>query len=101
MKPATKPLSLPKPIAAYFAADNGDGDAVSQCFTENAIVKDEGHTHSGRAAIKTWKTETSTKYPIHQCAFCGRREGRQNSCNQPSGWKLSRQSGGPSILFQT
>jgi hypothetical protein len=30
----------------------GDGEAVSQCFTENAVVKDEGHTHKGRVAIK-------------------------------------------------
>ena len=62
MKPATRSLNLPKPIAAYFTADNGDGDAVSRCFTEDAVVKDEGHTHKGRAAIKAWKTDASTKY---------------------------------------
>ena len=62
MKPATGSLSLPKPIAAYFAADRGDGEAVSQCFTDNAVVKDEGHTHKGRAAIKEWKTDASAKY---------------------------------------
>jgi hypothetical protein len=57
-----KSLSLPKPIAAYFIADEVDGEAVSQCFTANAIVKDEGHTHKGRAAIKAWKTDASAKY---------------------------------------
>jgi len=62
MKQATKSLNLPKPVAAYFTADKGDGEAVSQCFTENAIVKDEGHTHKGRAAIKEWKTDASAKY---------------------------------------
>jgi len=62
MKQATKSLNLPKPIAAYFTADKGDGEAVSQCFTENAFVKDEGHTHKGRAAIKEWKTDASAKY---------------------------------------
>ena len=62
MKQATKSLDLPKPIAAYFTADKGDGEAVSQCFTENAVVKDEGHTHQGRAAIKEWKTDASAKY---------------------------------------
>ena len=55
-------LNLPKPVAAYFTADKGDGEAVSQCFTENAAVKDEGHTHKGRAAIKEWKTDASAKY---------------------------------------
>ena len=62
MKQPTTSLNLPKPIAAYFAADSGDGEAVSQCFTENATVKDEGHTHKGRAAIKQWKTDASAKY---------------------------------------
>ena len=55
-------LDLPKPIAAYFAADKGDSEAVSQCFTETAVVTDEGHTYDGRAAIKQWKAEASTKY---------------------------------------
>ena len=62
MKQATKSLNLPRPIAAYFAADKGDGEAVSQCFSENAILEDEGHTYEGRAAIKQWKSDSSKKY---------------------------------------
>ena len=62
MKQPTRSLNLPKPIAAYFSADKGDAKAVSECFTENAVVKDEGHAYKGRAAIKQWKTGTSTKY---------------------------------------
>src|SRR5438309_12064741 len=62
MKQTTKSLNLPKQIAAYFTADKGDSETLSQCFTENAVVKDEGHTYKGRAAIKQWKTRTSTKY---------------------------------------
>jgi len=62
MKQATRSLNLPKPIAAYFTADKADGEALSQCFTENAVVKDEGHTYKGRAAIKQWKTDASAKY---------------------------------------
>ena len=62
MKQAARSLNLPKPIAAYFTADEVDGEAVSQCFTENAVVKDEGHTHKGRAAIKAWKADASAKY---------------------------------------
>jgi hypothetical protein len=69
MKQATKSLSLPKPIAAYFTADSGDSEVVSQCFTENAIVKDEGHTYKGRAAIKEWKADTSAKYQYTSEAF--------------------------------
>jgi hypothetical protein len=53
---------LPKPVVDYFTADKGDSEAVSQCFTETAVVKDEGQTYQGRAAIKQWKSETSGKY---------------------------------------
>jgi len=55
-------LNLPKPIVAYFTANKGDSEAVARCFTENAIVKDEGHTYNGLAAIKQWKAGTSKKY---------------------------------------
>lgn len=55
-------LKLPAPIAAYFAADLIDGEAVSSCFAENAVVTDEGHTYSGRAAIRKWKEDVSAKY---------------------------------------
>ena len=55
-------LDLPKSIDAYFAADRGDREAVARCFTDNAVVKDEGHTYSGIAAIKQWKMASSKKY---------------------------------------
>jgi hypothetical protein len=55
-------LQLPQPVAAYFTADKADGEAVSRCFTDNAVVKDEGHTYNGRAVIKKWKEEASAKY---------------------------------------
>ncbi len=55
-------LDLPLPVAAYFAANNRDGDAVARCFPEQAVVKDEGHTYAGRAAIRRWKAAASAKY---------------------------------------
>ncbi len=54
-------LSLPAPIAAYFAADRGDAAAVAACFTDDAIVKDEGRTHSGKAEIAAWKNDIAAK----------------------------------------
>lgn len=77
MKQGAKSLSLAKPIAAYFAADSGAGDAVAQCFTPDAVVKDEGHTYSGRAAIKQWKEEASRKYQYTCEPFaCEEKDGR-------------------------
>jgi hypothetical protein len=55
-------LDLPGPIAAYFAADREGPEGVSRCFTENAVVKDEGQTYRGREAIRQWKADVSTKY---------------------------------------
>ena len=70
-------LNLPKPIAAYFTADKGDSEAVAECFTENAVVKDEGHTYHGRAAIKQWKADASTKYQYTSEPFaCEQQDGK-------------------------
>ncbi len=55
-------LKLPEPVAAYFTADKGDSEGLSQCFTECAVVNDEGHTYAGRTAIKKWKADASAKY---------------------------------------
>jgi len=55
-------LEMPKPIADYFAADRGDGDAVARCFTEAATVIDEENTYSGRAEISRWRTDAAAKY---------------------------------------
>lgn len=55
-------LHLPEPIAAYFDADRRDGEAVARCFTNHSVVKDEGQTYSGVAAITAWKTAASARY---------------------------------------
>ena len=77
MKQATGSLNLPKPIAAYFSAEKGDAKAVSECFTENAVVKDEGHTHKGRPAIEKWKKDASAKYEYtSEPLACEEKEGK-------------------------
>ena len=56
-------IDLPPPIAIYIAAENrGDTEALAQCFAEDAVVRDEGQTIEGLAAIKHWKAETRKKY---------------------------------------
>jgi len=57
------PADLPTPIATYIAAANrGDAEALVQCFAGGAIVRDEGGTIEGLAAIKKWMVETKQKY---------------------------------------
>ena len=56
-------IPLPPPIALYVKLENaGETETLSACFAPNAIVRDEGHTYEGLAAIKEWKAETKKKY---------------------------------------
>lgn len=56
-------VKLPKSIEDYFTADRGgSAEAVLACFTEDAVVKDEGKTYVGLEAIRGWKTGTVSKY---------------------------------------
>ena len=70
-------LDLPTPVANYFTADTSGSEAVAQCFTENAVVKDEGRTFKGRAAIRQWKADASAKYQYKSEPFmCEERDGQ-------------------------
>ena len=72
-----EPLNLPKPVAAYFSAEKTGADAVCRCFTENAIVKDEGHTYEGQAEIKRWRDQAAAKYEFTSEPFaCEERDGK-------------------------
>ena len=56
-------IELPEPVSVYIAAENrGDPELLEQCFAANAVVRDEGKTIEGLAAIKRWKAETKKKY---------------------------------------
>ena len=56
-------IDLPEPVAVYIAAENrGDPELLEQCFADDAVVRDEGKTIQGLAAIKRWKAETRKKY---------------------------------------
>jgi hypothetical protein len=55
-------IDLPPPVSAYFAADAASAEQLAHCFTETAVVKDEGHRHVGRDAIRAWKDHASRKY---------------------------------------
>jgi hypothetical protein len=56
-------IELPAPIAAYIAAENGDDtEPLDRCFAADAVVRDEGRTTKGLAAIGQWMAETKRKY---------------------------------------
>lgn len=66
-------LSLPEPVAAYFAAEHKP-DALARCFTAQAIMKDAGHTYTGVDAIKAFMAEASAKYNATSAPFALERE---------------------------
>ena len=61
-------LTLPEPIAAYFAAEHNP-EALARCFTAQAVLKDEGHTHTGITAIKAFMAEATAKYNATSVPF--------------------------------
>lgn len=66
-------LTLPEPIAAYFAAEHNP-EALARCFTAQAVMKDDGHTHTGVAAIQAFMAAASAKYSATTVPFALARE---------------------------
>lgn len=56
-------MNVPKVISAVVKAQNEfDSKSYANCFSETAIVHDEGKVHIGRTAIEHWITESNEKY---------------------------------------
>ncbi|MFT8315950.1 MAG: nuclear transport factor 2 family protein [Clostridium sp.] len=51
---------LPQPIGTYFSASNAyESEALKECFTEDALLIDEGKEYHGPDAIDKQITETN------------------------------------------
>ncbi|MBL7719799.1 MAG: nuclear transport factor 2 family protein [Flavipsychrobacter sp.] len=56
-------MNLPKVVSDLIKAQNEfDSTAYTNCFSETAIVHDEGKEHTGRTEIEHWITESNEKY---------------------------------------
>lgn len=56
-------MELPQLVARFLEAQNNqDSKAYIECFTESAIVHDEGKTHKGKEEICQWIEEANEKY---------------------------------------
>lgn len=56
-------MNLPTVIADLVSAQNSfDSAAYAQCFTDTAIVFDEGKNHTGTAAIQQWIDKANKEY---------------------------------------
>ncbi len=56
-------MELPKVIARFIEAQNNlDSEAYVACFTDSAIVHDEGRIHKGKAEIRKWIEHANSEY---------------------------------------
>jgi hypothetical protein len=56
-------IGLSGPVSAFFKAERAqDFEALGRCFSDRAIVRDEGRTVEGLDAIKRWMKEAKAKY---------------------------------------
>ncbi|WP_029914267.1 nuclear transport factor 2 family protein [Pelobacter seleniigenes] len=70
-------FDLPEPIDSYFSASRAAGAAIARCFTEHAMVKDEGHTYNGRVAIEQWEMAVAEKFTYTSTPFaCAEQDGK-------------------------
>lgn len=53
----------PEVISRYFSAvDRQDLDGLTECFTDDATVTDDGRTYHGRGEIRGWREATGVGY---------------------------------------
>ena len=58
-------MNLPKILTDLVAAQNNfDSEAYAVCFTETAVVFDEGKTYNGKREIKSWIEKANNAYKI-------------------------------------
>jgi hypothetical protein len=56
-------MNLPKVISDLVKAQNNfDSVAYANCFSETAVVFDEGKTHNGRKEIEHWIADANEQY---------------------------------------
>jgi hypothetical protein len=54
---------LPAAVITYLTSHrDGDADGALAAFADQATVTDEGHTHTGRAAVAGWLTTAGSEY---------------------------------------
>ncbi|KPE52763.1 hypothetical protein [Chryseobacterium indologenes] len=56
-------MNLPKIITELVKTQNNfDSAAYAKCFTETAVVFDEGKNHNGKAEIEQWIDKSNKEY---------------------------------------
>jgi ketosteroid isomerase-like protein len=68
--------TLPGPISDYYSAESrNDSDALARLFSADCIVRDEGQTFNGRAAVASWMKHAKAKYSHRTEVLSARQDG--------------------------
>ncbi|WP_419211209.1 nuclear transport factor 2 family protein [Maribacter sp. X9] len=58
-------MNLPEVISDLVKAqDSFDSRGYANCFTETAVVFDEGRTYTGKGEIKNWIEKANSEYKV-------------------------------------
>ena len=69
-------IQLPPALTTFFQVSNGATEqSLSDCFADDAVVRDEARTYQGHAAIQSWLRTTQDKYAYHTEPFAVVQEG--------------------------
>lgn len=56
-------MELPQLVAQFVETQNTyNSEAYTECFTETAIVHDEGKAHTGKEEIRAWIEDANERY---------------------------------------
>ena len=68
--------TLPGPISDYYSAESrNDIDALARLFSADCVVRDEGQTFNGQAAVASWMKGAKAKYNHQTEVLAARQDG--------------------------
>ncbi len=77
--PTTDSVKLDEPIASFFLHQTTDPLAFAQLFSEDAVVRDDGGEHRGRAAIAAWNAEAAVAFGVESEPLTAETAGAQST----------------------
>ncbi|KAB2918108.1 MAG: nuclear transport factor 2 family protein [Bacteroidetes bacterium] len=89
-------MNLPKIVSDLVEAQNNfDSVAYAKCFSEIAVVHDEGKTHKGRKEIEFWIADANARYQATMQPVCFEEKGIQSILKAEASGKFD---GSPIVL---
>jgi len=68
--------TLPGPLSDYYSAESrNDIDALARLFSADCVVRDEGQTFNGQAAVASWMAGAKAKYNHRTEVLAARQDG--------------------------